>query len=204
MSRLSRIAVLEDDARRVQLIADLSTEGITIPSLASKWGVPVSTMGRWKLKGLPKSGKVGPEPILTRAGEAKIVDHLKWRADAAMPATAGDAIGFARDIARGMGIPESKFAGSRKWMRRLMARNPSITFRTPQTQILHRAAHFNRVNVEKFFGVAEPMLEQFTPENTYNGDDTSLVAGELQVHKVSPPAQAVDPAAPGAPITAYL
>lgn len=85
------------------------------------------------------------------------------------------------------GIPnnfnkELKLAG-KDWLYGFLRRHPEISLRKPESTSIYRITAFNKVEVERFFGLLEQLMTRFNfpPERTFNMDETGITT----VHKPS-------------------
>lgn len=80
---------------------------------------------------------------------------------------------------------DSEMAG-KDWIACFRERHPNISLRKPEATSLARAQAFNRVNVEKFFGILQSVQEkQFHPAHRiYNVDETGLLTVQTKHTKV--------------------
>lgn len=70
---------------------------------------------------------------------------------------------------------ERQSAG-KTWLRLFLRRHPELSFRQPTGTSIARIKGFNKENVSQFYTLLEDAMEKhkYTPNNTYNVDETGL------------------------------
>nr|XP_029720502.1 uncharacterized protein LOC115262239 [Aedes albopictus] len=178
--QISRKQYSEETIKRcLQVIAS----GKTVYAGCKQFGIPMSTI-RYRMSGLWKEKyKPGPESVLTKSEEQKIVRWLGDMQDRGFPVSR-----------RTLRFKVSEFLSSdpsritpfrnnqpgRKWLIGFMRRNPGFSFRTPEA-VSSAGGRVTEKDIRGWFQMIEKWLTENhmreilnDPGRVFNGDETSF------------------------------
>lgn len=154
------------------LLSAASMPKANISQLARTWGVGRTTI-------IARLRTMDTHATLERVGaprsfdddmEAQLADHVLYMADCGYAYTKKRLRQFVTHIVAETGLKDLR-AGGKKWLKGFLKRHPEISDVRPKGSNGARASKFNRVTVNSWFSVFEPVFAQYTPAQTYNADD---------------------------------
>ncbi|CAH2003432.1 unnamed protein product [Acanthoscelides obtectus] len=151
------------DEQLVEAVAKVQTGEISKREVHRRYNVPPRTLKRRLTSGNFKKGALGPEGILGRANETRLVAHIHRLS----------VIGFAPDrstvrtlafwFAEKLGIKHPFSAATEKvgfaWLHSFLDRNPELSVRQTEGLSLSRAQGMNREDARRFFELDEVLTE---------------------------------------------
>ncbi|XP_055642344.1 uncharacterized protein LOC129779099 isoform X2 [Toxorhynchites rutilus septentrionalis] len=138
-----------------------------------------TTLYRLHVQGLTANTKLGRKPILPQKLEKLLVSYLLEMERRFFGMTWTDLKRLAFQLARSNNLPstfngDEEMAG-KKWLKLFMARNPTLSFRKPESTSIARVRGFNRESVNYFFDLLEEVgIDKFPPHRIYNVDETGV------------------------------
>ena len=85
-----------------------------------------------------------------------------------------------RRIAEKMGIAIDEFVCMRSWLWSFFQRHEELAKRLPSKTNQARLTHWNRISVARWTAETGPLASQYTPQQTWNGDDSGWDLESLQ------------------------
>lgn len=161
-------------------LEELRDKKASIREVARKFNVPRATLTE-KFKGVrPVERKMGPQTMLPKEIEHKIVKCLFTLADAGFPITKQQLLDNVTDLmSKQGGTPVNRRPGD-KWFKLFLARHPTVRMRVAQNITKARAA-VSEENIRKWFEKTRNFCESnkcidslADPKRVYNLDETAF------------------------------
>ncbi|XP_021706387.1 uncharacterized protein LOC110678102 [Aedes aegypti] len=157
--------------------------GKTMYAGCKEFGVPMSTIryrmsGRWQ-----KKYKPGPQSVLTKPEEQRIVEWLKGMQDRGFPVSRKALLFKISEYLSSDPQRRTPFRNNRpgrKWMLGFMRRNPGFSYRTPEA-ISSAGGRVSEKDIRGWFQMIDDWLTKNglrevldDPARVFNGDETSF------------------------------
>lgn len=152
--------------------------GEHLRKVAKAYGMDKSTLGRRVASGVTSVSRRGPEPRMSTAGEAKLVQWLQTNESIARAVPMGVFKVQAGRIARDIG--DRTFKGGRNFTRRFFNRHPELTKRTAEVTEHSRLYAVHPKNLEKYFSELEPLLKDRPDTHIWNFDESGFDGMHIQ------------------------
>ena len=175
-------------AKRKQWAADcmegacnaVKNEQMGLHEAARTYNVPVETLRRRTTGLVSLNCRPGPPPVLTTEEEARLAQYCVAMADMGFGLTREGVMAMAYAIAdkTGRGHPFKEGHAGRGWYEGFMARQATLTLRTPQALSYARAVSSNKETIDDFFAKLGAIFGRLNliakPSQIFNADETGV------------------------------
>lgn len=153
-------------------------DGESVRSVAKAFDVSIGTLHRRNRHNDTSVSRRGPEPRMTSAGEAKLVEWLKLNESIArcVPLSC-----FKEQVARIAGdIGDPTFKGGRNFARLFFQRHPELSRRVAEMTERGRLYAMHPVKLKEYFDKLRPLLEGLLATHIWNMDESGFDYTNLQ------------------------
>lgn len=156
--------------------------GSSIRNAAVTFDIPRKTLERRIKTGKTVKGNMGPDCILGKDNERRLVRHIKDMQNRGFPLTRDDVRSIVYHFANQIGIRHSFNQTDEKagydWLKLFLSRNADLSLRKSEGVSLNRVHAMNRDEVKKYFELLEKCLEEHElfdkPGNIFNMDESGV------------------------------
>lgn len=156
--------------------------GSSVRSAANAYNIPRKTLERRYKCGKTLKGNMGPESLLGKDNERRLVRHIKDMQNRGFPLTRDDvrtiAFHFTKQLKIKHSFNEEKEKAGYDWLKLFLSRNPDLSLRKSEGVSLNRVHAMNRKEVQEYFNLLEKCLEENElfdkPGHIFNMDESGL------------------------------
>ncbi|CAH1993336.1 unnamed protein product [Acanthoscelides obtectus] len=162
LSNIARPRATWSDEQLMEAVAKVQTGEISKRKAHRRYNVPPRTLKRRITSGNFKKGALGPEGILDRANETRLVAHIHRLSVVGFAPDKSTVRTLAFRFAEKLGIKHPFSAATEKagfaWLHSFLDRNPELSVRQAEFLSLSRAQGMNREDARRFFELLDEVL----------------------------------------------
>ena len=174
----NRQAWSPDDLARA--IDDIRQNKTSLRTAAQQFNVPYITIRRHMLATVPPGSMGRFKAVFDPKFEEELVQYVIEMQQRFYGLSPKQLRRMAFDLAEKNNLKHNfsrvKCSAGKDWSQGFLRRHPELSLRSPEPTSIMRATGFNRVQVQKFYGLLRTVMEEhaFQPHRIYNMDETGI------------------------------